>query len=182
MGRIIFVMGGARSGKSAWAEKLALDLEGGGRSVVYLATCESRPDDREMADRIARHRARRPSSWRTVEAPFTAVEELERAGTDTVVLLDCLGLWVSNMLLAQEGQEDDDISDSILARVDALLAAARRTRSDLIVVSNEAGCGLVPPSRLGRLFRDTLGWANQAVAREADEAWLLVAGLPQRLK
>ncbi len=182
MGRIVFILGGARSGKSSWAEKLALELEGEGRSVVYLATCESRPDDREMVDRIARHRERRPSSWRTVEAPFTAVEELGRAGADTVVLLDCLGLWVSNMLHAQEEQEDNGVTDFILARVDELLAAARRSRCALIVVSNETGCGLVPTSRLGRLFRDTLGWANQAVARESDEAWLLVAGLPQRLK
>ena len=182
MGKIVFVLGGARSGKSAWAERRALELEAEGRTVVYIATCERRPDDAEMSDRIARHRSRRPSSWSTVEVPFAVAEELERLTPGTVALLDCLSLWVSNLLLAAPERGYEATSDEILERVEEFLDSARRSSADVIIVSNETGCGVVPASRLGRLYRDILGWANQAAAREADEVWLLVAGLPQRIK
>lgn len=182
MGKIVFVLGGARSGKSAWAERRALELEAEGRTVVYIATCERRPDDAEMSDRIARHRSRRPSSWSTVEVPFAVAEELERLTPGTVALLDCLSLWVSNLLLAAPEKGHEATSDEILERVEEFLDSARRSSADVIIVSNETGCGVVPTSRLGRLYRDILGWANQAAAREADEVWLLVAGLPQRIK
>ena len=182
MGKIAFVLGGARSGKSAWAERRALELEAEGRTVVYIATCERRPDDAEMSDRIARHRSRRPSSWSTVEVPFAVAEELERLMPGTVALVDCLSLWVSNLLLAAPEKGHEATSDEILERVEEFLDSARRSSADVIIVSNETGCGVVPTSRLGRLYRDILGWANQAAAREADEVWLLVAGLPQRIK
>ncbi|MDI9370658.1 MAG: bifunctional adenosylcobinamide kinase/adenosylcobinamide-phosphate guanylyltransferase [Synergistaceae bacterium] len=182
MGRIVFVLGGARSGKSEWAEKRALEMEAEGRAVVYLATCERRPGDAEMADRITRHRSRRPGTWRTVEAPYSVAEEFEGLGPGTVVLMDCLSLWVSNLLLTVPEKDYGGASDELLSRVDDCLKAVRRSSADLILVSNETGCGVVPSSRLGRLYRDILGWANQAAAREADEVWLLVAGLPQRLK
>ena len=182
MGKIAFVLGGARSGKSAWAERRALELEAEGRTVVYIATCECRPEDAEMNDRIARHRSRRPSSWSTVEAPFAVAEELERLTPGTVALLDCLSLWVSNLLLAAPERGYEATSDETLKIVEELLDSARRSSADIIIVSNETGWGVVPPSRLGRLYRDILGWANQVTARKADEVWLLVAGLPQRIK
>ena len=182
MGKIVFVLGGARSGKSAWAERRALELEAEGRTVIYIATSERRPDDAEMSDRIARHRSRRPSSWSTVEVPFAVAEELERLTPGTVALLDCLSLWVSNLLLAAPEKGHEATSDEILERVEEFLDSARRSSADIIIVSNETGWGVVPPSRLGRLYRDILGWANQVTARKADEVWLLVAGLPQRIK
>lgn len=182
MGKITFVLGGARSGKSAWAEARALEMERSGSSVVYLATCEYRADDAEMCDRISRHRSRRPSAWRTVEEPYGIEDVVARLDAGSVALVDCLSLWVSNLLLMTPEQGDSGIADSVLGRVRAFLDAGKRSSGDVIVVSNETGCGVVPSSHLGRLYRDILGWANQEAAQAADEAWFLVAGLPQRLK
>ena len=182
MGRVVFVLGGARSGKSAWAESRALEMEQNGATIIYLATYELRADDAEMRDRIARHRSRRPASWSTVEAPY----ELEKAVRDleegSVLLVDCLSMWVSNLLLLLSVQGESGGAVEITERVKRFLEAARRSHGDVIVVSSEVGCGVVPPSNLGRLYRDALGWANQMAAQAADEVWFLVAGLPQRLK
>jgi adenosylcobinamide kinase / adenosylcobinamide-phosphate guanylyltransferase len=165
---LMYVTGGARSGKSSFAEKLAEQI--GGDQVTYLATAQAFDD--EMAERIGRHRQDRPPGWRTVEEPLAVPEML--SGLHGVVLLDCLSLWVSNLLLSE--LDDGDI----LGRVDSLLSAA--DSKTLIVVSNEIGSGIVPDNALARRYRDLLGWANQRVAAASDEAYLTVSGLSLRLK
>ncbi|ADV67734.1 bifunctional adenosylcobinamide kinase/adenosylcobinamide-phosphate guanylyltransferase [Deinococcus maricopensis] len=165
---LVFVTGGARSGKSAFAEARAHAL--GGAGVTYLATAQAFDD--EMRDRIGRHRADRPAAWDTLEEPLDVAGAL-RAARHPVVLLDCLSLWVSNLMLA------DHPDDAILRRVDDLLAENTRT---LIVVTNEVGLGIVPDNALARRYRDVLGWANQRAARASTEAYLLASGLPLRLK
>ncbi|MBI0446695.1 bifunctional adenosylcobinamide kinase/adenosylcobinamide-phosphate guanylyltransferase [Deinococcus sp. DB0503] len=167
---IVFVTGGARSGKSTFAERRAAVP---GEAVTYLATAQA--FDTEMADRIARHRADRPAEWLTLEEPLNVPEALDRAPTPTV-LLDCLSLWVSNLLL-------EGLSDSVaLARADALLAAALARSGLTVLVTNEVGFGIVPENALARRYRDLLGWVNQRAAAASDEAWLLVSGLPLQLK
>jgi adenosylcobinamide kinase / adenosylcobinamide-phosphate guanylyltransferase len=166
MTELIFVIGGARSGKSSFALEKAIEL--GGDDVTFVATAE-RSDD-EMTDRIARHRLERPNAWKTVEAP----REIILSGLKSrVVLLDCLSLLVSNLLL--DGLEET----AILERVQKILEPQTQT---LIVVSNEVGMGLVPEYALGRQFRDALGRANQLVARASTQGFFLVSGLPMRLK
>ena len=179
MGRITFVLGGARSGKSSFAERLARDIEAGGGRIVYLATCGVVAGDTEMSERISRHRARRPASWTTVEEPMDLTPRAFALARGETLLVDCLSLWVSNMLCGAD--ESVDSGDGILARVRTFLSAAAASAGDVILVSNETGCGVVPVSGLGRRYRDILGWANQAAADAADEVWFLVAGLPQRL-
>ena len=179
MKRLTFVLGGARSGKSSYAERLAMET---GEAVLFVATAQ--PGDEEMAARIARHRVERPQTWTTLEAPTHVGEAIERAGPEGVVLLDCLTLLTSNVLLQHTR---DDIPDAegeaaIQAEIERLLAAYHKGAASWIVISNEVGLGLVPPYPLGRVYRDALGRANQMVAGEADEVVLLVAGLPWSLK
>jgi adenosylcobinamide kinase/adenosylcobinamide-phosphate guanylyltransferase len=181
VGRLILVLGGARAGKSAYAEQWA--RAAGGR-VLFVATAEAGDDD--MRARIARHRAGRPGDWRTLEAPRQTAEhlrhELATAPYD-IVLLDCITFLAANVLLALPETADQTAADAaILAEIEALLALQRQSPATWLVVSNEVGLGVVPPTRLGGLFRDALGRANQALARQADEVLLLVAGLPWRLK
>lgn len=190
--RFVFVLGGARSGKSSWAEELAARLagetSGGGTGrVVYVAT--ARVEDEEMAERVRHHRARRPSHWRTVEAPIglaQAVWEAGRAGV--VVLIDCLTFYLSNLLLAaQPGEEaaaPDGTPDAarMRAEIQAIAEACRRVPASVVMVSNEVGEGIVPAYPLGRTFRDWAGWANQEMARAADEVYVLFAGIPVEVK
>jgi adenosylcobinamide kinase/adenosylcobinamide-phosphate guanylyltransferase len=183
--QLVLILGGARSGKSAQAERLAVERSGAG-GVLYVATAEAL--DEEMAARIARHRAARPADWHTLEAPRAvapAIErELRRAAAD-VILLDCLTLWVSNLLLAggAESPPDEAAAETyVRAAVEPLLQLYRRGAATIIVVSNEVGMGLVPSYPLGRLYRDVLGKINAWLAAEADEVYLMVAGLPLRLK
>ncbi len=183
MSELWFVTGGARSGKSRFAERLAA---GSGRPVVYIATME--PRDEELRRRVARHRSQRPREWETVEAPLDLVAALRAADPGACALLDCLSLWVSNRLLdplagglPAEGEAPSagalDAIEAALARdVEALLAAAAARTGETIVVSNEVGAGVVPEHALGRAYRDLLGRANQQVTAPASRAWLLVAG------
>jgi adenosylcobinamide kinase/adenosylcobinamide-phosphate guanylyltransferase len=168
MGRLVFITGGARSGKSRLAERIAA---GRGGPVVYLATLQ--PLDDEMRARVAEHRNARPREWRTVEEPLDLVPALEAARPFATCLLDCVTLWVSNLLLA--GTEP-------LGRVRSLLEWQQSQQSTLIVVSNEAGAGVVPEYEIGRRFRDALGEANQLICAEADEAYLCLAGRALDLK
>lgn len=183
MGAISFVTGGARSGKSRHAEVLAAESR---RPVVYLATME--PADDELRARIARHRDRRPAGWATIEAPLDPAHALGSAPADATVLLDCLSLWVSNQLFAAEGVDTwqaarwERFVDACVANAEALIAAQRRRDGPLIVVTNEVGLGIVPGDALSRYYRDALGLVNQAFARAADEATLMVSGLPVGLK
>lgn len=167
---LVFVTGGARSGKSSFAERRAA---ASGHGVTYLATAQA--FDAEMEARIARHRADRPPGWVTVEEPLNVPGALRDAATPTV-LLDCLSLWASNLLLAELSDE------AILTRADALLNAACSRPGLTVLVTNEVGLGIVPDNALARRYRDVLGWVNQRAAAASGEAWLLVSGLPMRLK
>lgn len=191
MGRLILVLGGARSGKSSYAEGRAREL--GGDSVLYVATSEAK--DEEMAARIARHRAARPPAWGAVEAPRGVAQAIRQARSgQKVVLVDCVSFLVSNHLMAAAGPEgdpfdapsadpfDEQIEAQVLAEVEALAACAREQDVTMLAVSNEVGLGLVPAYALGRAYRDILGRANQALARYADEVLLLVAGIPMKVK
>jgi adenosylcobinamide kinase/adenosylcobinamide-phosphate guanylyltransferase len=171
MAHLVLVTGGARSGKSRFAESRVAELAPGG-PWLYVATAEALDD--EMRDRIARHRIRRGGSWRTVEAPRDPAAGL--AASEPAALIDCLTLLVTNLLL--DGLPDDEI----LARVVALADACRAAPMPVVVVTNEVGLGIVPENALARRFRDLAGWANQALAAKADEVVLTAAGLPLRLK
>jgi adenosylcobinamide kinase/adenosylcobinamide-phosphate guanylyltransferase len=166
------VLGGARSGKSAFAQAAAeaLAAESGGR-LVMVATAQA--FDSEMAERIARHRDDRGPAWTTAEAPLDLTGALDGLGAGDVVVVDCLTLWVSNLML----QERD------VAEVAAeLVATAGRFEGALWLVSNEVGFGIVPDNALARRFRDEAGRLHQALAQAADAVTLVVAGLPLRLK
>lgn len=167
----MFVTGGARSGKSRFAQDRAQQL--GGAAVTFIATAQT--DDDEMRDRVRLHQEERPAAWTTVEAP-RAVDEALRTARTAVVLLDCLSLLVSNVLLAEESEA------AVLAEVEGVLGAASSRAGTLIVVTNEVGSGVVPAYPLGRAYRDALGRANQRVAAASHEAYLIVAGLPLTLK
>jgi adenosylcobinamide kinase / adenosylcobinamide-phosphate guanylyltransferase len=181
--RLILILGGARSGKSTLAERLAAELAPEGR-VLFAATAQG--GDEEMRERIAEHRRRRPAAWRTVEAPLDLAAGIAESVSDAqVVLVDCVTLWASNLLL-DGGKEDETVPPEVearaLAAVDDLLAVYRSGKATYLLVSNEVGLGLVPPYSLGRAYRDLLGRMNQRLAAAADEVYLLVAGIPLELK
>jgi adenosylcobinamide kinase/adenosylcobinamide-phosphate guanylyltransferase len=175
------ILGGARSGKSSYAEQLAAQR---GRRVVYVATAQAW--DEEMALRISNHKAQRASHWITLEAPQQAgmtIAAASAAGDWEVVLVDCLTLLASNVILAlPEPVETPAAEAALRAEVDALLAAYAASNASWIVVSNEVGLGIVPAYPLGRVYRDALGRANQQLAAVADEVLFMVAGLPMRVK
>ncbi len=166
--RLTFLLGGARSGKSAEAERRAEALPG---PWIYIAT--ARAFDDEMRERIAIHRARRGASWRTVDAPFDLAGVLTAAAPGRPVLVDCLTLWLTNHLLAEHDLEAE------CARLEAALATPS---GPWFVVSNEVGLGIVPDNALSRRFRDAAGRLHQRVASVADEVVLMVAGLPLKVK
>ena len=178
---LTFILGGARSGKSAHAQSLA-GLRG--ENVLYVATAA--PGDADMLARIEAHRRSRPAGWRTLEAPLNtaaAIDQCLTAQPAQVVLLDCLTLLASNVLLQlPESAAEAQAAAAVLAEVDALLACRQRHAADWIIVSNEVGMGLVPPYPLGRLFRDALGRANQRLVSASDTTLLMVAGVPLVLK
>jgi adenosylcobinamide kinase/adenosylcobinamide-phosphate guanylyltransferase len=186
-GQITLILGGARSGKSACAERLAAES---GRAVLYLATATAGDD--EMAARIATHRALRPASWRTIEAPAEMAEAIRtNANPGDAVLLDCLTLWVSNVILREIGDADIDtmpaetwaaLESSLVDEARALIADARDRGFTLVLVSNEVGMGVVPPFPLGRRFQDILGRVNQAVAAASDTVLLMIAGIAVDLR
>ena len=177
MGRLNLILGGARSGKSTHAQRLAM-AHGG--KVVFIATAEAQDD--EMRDRIAAHQSERPPDWQTLEIPFAVGDAFTRLSPPAdVVLLDCLTLLVSNLLLLEGDIDQPDVAQAenrLDAEIRALLEAIQRSRADWIVVSNEVGLGLVPPYPSGRAYRDLLGHANQRLAAQADEVYWMVAGIP----
>jgi adenosylcobinamide kinase/adenosylcobinamide-phosphate guanylyltransferase len=185
--RLILILGGARSGKSTFAEQLASKS---GASVALIATATA--GDEEMRARIALHRAHRPQSWHTLEEPLDLPGALRRASElADVILLDCLTLWTSNWLLHQpETARLDEVSEEpffagrALQEIEALLAVLQDlpAHQTLIAIANEVGLGLVPEYLLGRIYRDTLGYVNQRLARAADRVYLMVAGIAVDLK
>jgi len=170
--KLILVLGGARAGKSTFALRLAKEHAGEG-SVTFIATAQALDD--EMAQRIARHREERPAHWSTIEEPYQLDEALIRASDSDVVIVDCLTLFLSNWLLRSDETTLQKVTKHFLATV-------RSQTQTVICISNEVGLGLVPETPLGRTFRDLLGRVNQQFAEAADEVYLLVAGLPLRLK
>jgi adenosylcobinamide kinase / adenosylcobinamide-phosphate guanylyltransferase len=174
-GKLILVGGGARSGKSRFALGLA---EGLGQRRIFIATAEAL--DGEMADRIARHRAERGSTFETIEEPLRLAETLDACGRDVagcdVVLVDCLTLWVSNLLGRGLGAGD------LAACFERLRVALDRRRSHVLLVTNEVGMGLVPETPLGRAFRDAIGALHQRLAAMADEIYLAALGTVLRLQ
>ena len=167
-GRVTFVLGGARSGKSRYAEGL---IAAAPPPWIYVATAEAL--DEEMRQRIAEHRARRGDGWRTVEAPCDLAEALAGLPPTAAVLIDCVTLWLSNLLLAEA---DTD------AEIDRLEAALAQMQGTVVLVANEVGCGIVPDNALARRFRDLQGRANQRLAARADHLVLMVAGQPLFVK
>lgn len=171
------VLGGARSGKSSWAEAQFLGRE----AVDYVATSEVPDDDPEWQERVALHRARRPSSWRTIET--TDLAGVLRSGDTAPVMVDCLAVWLARMLDEVGAWEaaDESWRDDLRVRVDDLTAAVAETTREVILVSNEVGSGVVPATASGRLYRDELGRLNAAVAAVVDEVWFCIAGIARRL-
>jgi adenosylcobinamide kinase / adenosylcobinamide-phosphate guanylyltransferase len=166
---LTLILGGARSGKSRHAEALVMAAAGGG---TYIATAEL--GDAEMAARIAEHRSHRSDFWRTVEAPLDlAPAILAAADPARPVLVDCLTLWLSNLMLAGRVPEHEG---------ETLCAALRAARGPVVLVANEVGMGLIPETPLGRAFRDAAGRLNQRVAAQADRVVFVAAGLPLVLK
>lgn len=178
---LILLLGGVRSGKSSTAERMAHEI--GGESVLYVATAQAFDD--EMRERIIAHQEQRPRGWQTLEAPDHVADRLRSATLPKVILLDCITLLASNALLSLPDPEtcsQHDANNAVLSEIDALIDLQKSSAGTWIVVSNEVGMGVVPPYRLGRLYRDALGAANQRLALAADEVYLLVAGLPWKLK
>jgi adenosylcobinamide kinase/adenosylcobinamide-phosphate guanylyltransferase len=180
MANLVLILGGARSGKSRFAQELAQRLGGG--DVLFVATAEA--GDEEMARRIRMHRESRPAAWQTIETTHDVGEVLAKAGSShRAVLIDCLTLLVSNVLLACGESADAGLAERrVMAEIEGLLAACEKRSGAVIMVSGEVGLGLVPESALGRLYRDLLGRTNQLVATRSQAAYLLVAGLPIELR
>jgi len=185
MGKITLILGGARSGKSRYAQERAERLSATGAVVAYVATATA--EDEEMSLRIARHRSSRPDAWITVEEPRRVARALAAVAAD-VVIVDCLTLLITNILLEHQADRSDGMpllqlqEEAVMREIEALLTECRRMQAEIFLISNEVGMAVVPPTSLGRAFRDIAGRVNQAVASGAEEVYLLVAGLAQRLK
>lgn len=188
MGKIILVTGGARSGKSSFAEKYAEKL---GKNIAYIAS--SQIFDEEMRYRVDLHKNRRPSEWMTLEVPFEAEKAIEKAGeTCDLILFDCITIYISNLLCqtfdeknaAEISSYEQSKRDYVMLKceIDKLIKAAKNFPGTVIFVTNEVGAGIVPETALGREYRDLAGLANQQVAKAAEEVWLSVSGIPIELK
>lgn len=185
MGRIVLVTGGARSGKSSFAERL---VAGFGAEIAYIAT--ARPFDDEMIDRIARHRQQRPGTWQTFEAPEQPSAVIAEQGRCCdAILLDCLTVLTTNRLLRHDIDWNHPPRDrlaaieaEVLAEIEAICQAAGQGQANLVAVTNEVGCGIVPASAMARFFRDCAGRVNQRMAAVATEVYWVVSGIPVRIK
>ncbi len=180
--QLVLITGGARSGKSTFAEKMAGES---GRSVVMVATAMASDDD--MRERIARHKAARPVSWRTVEEPVHLAQAVQHAASlADVVIVDCITTWLGNWLFARQGEDIDDAAifkayeyKAVLQEIDELLdvIALLPVNKAVLIVTNEVGLGIVPAYALGRVYRDMLGIVNQRLAQRAMRVYLMVAGI-----
>jgi adenosylcobinamide kinase / adenosylcobinamide-phosphate guanylyltransferase len=181
--RTILLLGGARSGKSTYAQKLAEQM--GGR-VLFTATATA--GDEDMRLRIEKHKRERPASWNTLEAPLkigTRITEVLK--DENTVVIDCLTLLVNNVFCRTGDEEFDNIDGAILeeeviSEIGELIECIKKTDISFIIVSNEVGLGLVPDNRMGRLYRDILGRANQMIAQSVDEVYFMAAGIPLKIK
>jgi len=183
--QLCFVLGGVRSGKSAFAENRAASLD---RPTLYVAT--GLVVDDEMKERIRRHRESRPAHWSTLEEPSNLAEKLAPLltgpGSPGVVILDSVDVWVANLVMElvmeSEGESKSALEKTVMAGTDKLLALVSVSSQEFFMVSSEVGMSLVPPEPLGRSFQDMLGMVNQKIAAAAAEVFLVVAGLPTRIK
>ena len=178
MARITLITGGSRSGKSSFAQKLAEEQPG---SRLFVATCPV--TDKEMEVRILRHiQDRQKGNWDTVEEPVDLVQQLHDAGRYDTVLIDCLTLWVNNLLFeaAEKGRELDE--ERVSEETDKVIESAREHPGDVILVTNEVGLGIVPDNRLARAYRDLIGRCNQCVGLAADRVFLVTCGIPLQIK
>ncbi|MFC1936326.1 bifunctional adenosylcobinamide kinase/adenosylcobinamide-phosphate guanylyltransferase [Chloroflexota bacterium] len=182
MGKLTLILGGARSGKSSFAQQVA---EESAMEVVYIAT--ARAIDEEMIRRIEKHKQERPKDWKTLEIPISLAERIKKIPIKAdIVILDCLTVLVNNIFI--ENTDDVDNPDQEILEekgfqeVKDLLSTIKESEADWLVVSNEVGFGLVPPYPIGRLYRDVLGGANKLLAKEADEVILIIAGIPMKLQ
>ncbi len=179
--QLSLILGGVRSGKSGFAEKLVRELD---QPTLYLAT--GVPSDAEMEQRIRRHRDSRPSHWDTLEEPVDLAGCLQGALASTrppaVVLVDSLDVWVSNLLLKHEDESAEALEELVMASLSQLLRVWGSSHAALFLVSGEVGLSLVPPYPLGRRFQDLLGLVNQRIAATATEVYLVVAGIPTQIK
>jgi len=179
----ILIIGGVRSGKSFFAQELALKS---GKPVLFVATAV--PGDEEMRQRIEEHQRARPSAWNTLEVTTRVGNEiLQKISGAKVVIVDCITLLVSNILGQHTDQTGERIDASLVEKevtseISALLECINRIDASFIIVTNEVGTGLVPANKMGRLYRDLLGKANQLLAQQAGEVYLMVAGLPVMIK
>jgi len=180
MAKIVLILGGARSGKSRFAQELASRIAA--RDVLFIATAEARDD--EMARRIEIHRRDRPAEWTTIEEPLAAGNAVSAAADRyRTVIVDCLTLLVSNLLMRLGESPQPDIAErEVQCEVEALLEACRCRTGCVIVVSGEVGMGIVPDNPLSRIYRDALGRANQAIAQRAAAVYFVVAGLPVNVR
>jgi len=175
---LLYISGGARSGKSHYAEQRALAITG---QRSYIATCPILDD--EMAARIAHHRHQRSGQgWRTIEEPQDLIAALNSAHDSAVVLVDCITLWINNLLYHAQSSKQELDETWMRATTLKVIEAARQCQGTVIFVSNELGMGIVPADALSRRYRDLVGRCNQTLAEQADEAVLLVSGLPLTLK
>ncbi len=178
MKKLTMILGGGRSGKSTYAQNLAMEKS---QKVLFIATAEALDD--EMAARIKQHRKDRPQHWETLEIPHNVGLFLQKQSVDAeVILLDCLTLLVSNLILKQtldvDHPDEELIRSQGFEEIDVLNAVIQKSKADWIIVSNEVGLGLIPPYPIGRVYRDLLGSLNQILAAKADEVYFMVAGIP----
>lgn len=179
---IFLITGGVRSGKSTFAEEM---VKNSGNKVVYIATAQC--IDKEMEERIALHRARRPSDWEVKEVPYNLHETIKNIAKDKIILIDCLTIYLTNHLLALAPNPEDVNDWSIIQKqlmevVEKLIDTLKESNSIIVIVSNEIGLGLVPPYPLGRVFRDIAGLANQQIAKISSKVIFVAAGIPIDLK
>ena len=179
MSSITLITGGARSGKSSHALRLAEET---GKSVTFLATAQAL--DEEMSTRIQKHRSERPAHWETLEIPFDIASCVRQIQSD-VVILDCITLLITNLMMQyvkEDLVEEKPFMVAVQKEINKLAGALREQKRDWFIVSNEVGLGLVPPYQMGRVYRDALGSANQQLARMADRVIFMVSGIPMVVK
>jgi adenosylcobinamide kinase / adenosylcobinamide-phosphate guanylyltransferase len=171
---LVLILGGVRSGKSRYAQQLASEI---GNRVLFLATAGAGDD--EMKQRIARHKSSRPASWRTIEEQMDIASALRKNSAHAdAVIIDCVTVWLSNMLMHNEKLSEQEMTNAI----DSFINTYEHGEASYIIVSGEVGMGIVPEHPLGRIFRDYLGLANQRLAGKADRVVLMVAGIPVDVK